>query len=211
MTTPSATNLNASGIGAHRPVSRAASSKDKDERDREFEELMARQGGASTPQGQLMSGGSANTNTALGRSVARKASQLSSTSNADDELGTPLGPPKTPSATRSALATSMRAPKTPSATPSLRKSLAPSATPQPARANLAPPAVPQASSRPPKVGDAVFGAGMQGTLRFLGAIEGKAGVWAGVDLQDTEWHGKGKNDGTVAGWAFHVPWLVMQH
>jgi CAP-Gly domain-containing linker protein 1 len=40
--------------------------------------------------------------------------------------------------------------------------------------------------------------GMEGTLRFLGAIEGKPGVWAGVELAPG-FAGRGKNDGTVNG------------
>ncbi|KIO25335.1 hypothetical protein M407DRAFT_25347, partial [Tulasnella calospora MUT 4182] len=40
--------------------------------------------------------------------------------------------------------------------------------------------------------------GMEGTLRFLGEITGKAGTWAGVELLPG-FAGKGKNDGSVAG------------
>ncbi|KAG8998402.1 hypothetical protein FRB90_012312 [Tulasnella sp. 427] len=40
--------------------------------------------------------------------------------------------------------------------------------------------------------------GMEGTLRFLGEIAGKAGTWAGVELLPG-FAGKGKNDGSVAG------------
>ncbi|KAF8591027.1 hypothetical protein K439DRAFT_1657108 [Ramaria rubella] len=40
--------------------------------------------------------------------------------------------------------------------------------------------------------------GMEGTLRFLGPIEGKPGVWAGVELVPAL-AGRGKNDGTVNG------------
>jgi dynactin complex subunit len=52
----------------------------------------------------------------------------------------------------------------------------------------------------PKIGDAVkvTGMGMEGTLRYLGPIDGKAGEWAGVEL-DPGFSGKGKNDGSVAG------------
>jgi CAP-Gly domain-containing linker protein 1 len=39
---------------------------------------------------------------------------------------------------------------------------------------------------------------MTGTLRFLGGVEGKAGTWAGVELDD-EFAGRGKNDGSVQG------------
>ncbi|KAF8530397.1 hypothetical protein BU17DRAFT_36275 [Hysterangium stoloniferum] len=40
--------------------------------------------------------------------------------------------------------------------------------------------------------------GMEGTLRFLGSIAGKPGVWAGVELAPG-FAGRGKNDGTVDG------------
>ncbi|KAJ1304313.1 hypothetical protein OPQ81_005473 [Rhizoctonia solani] len=40
--------------------------------------------------------------------------------------------------------------------------------------------------------------GMEGTLRFMGEIEGKNGTWAGVELAPA-YAGKGKNDGSVAG------------
>jgi CAP-Gly domain-containing linker protein 1 len=50
----------------------------------------------------------------------------------------------------------------------------------------------------PKIGDPVkiIGMGMEGVLRYLGAIDGKAGEWAGVEL-DPGFAGKGKNDGSV--------------
>ncbi|KAL8277495.1 hypothetical protein RQP46_010125 [Phenoliferia psychrophenolica] len=44
----------------------------------------------------------------------------------------------------------------------------------------------------------VGGVQMEGTLRFLGEVEGKDGQWAGVELAQ-EWTGKGKNDGSVRG------------
>jgi CAP-Gly domain-containing linker protein 1 len=40
--------------------------------------------------------------------------------------------------------------------------------------------------------------GFEGTLRYIGEIEGKAGLWAGVELSGG-FSGKGKNDGTVGG------------
>ncbi|KAK6981223.1 hypothetical protein R3P38DRAFT_3464352 [Favolaschia claudopus] len=40
--------------------------------------------------------------------------------------------------------------------------------------------------------------GYEGTLRFLGSIDGKPGLWAGVELGGG-FAGKGKNDGSVAG------------
>ncbi|CAE6505546.1 unnamed protein product [Rhizoctonia solani] len=51
-----------------------------------------------------------------------------------------------------------------------------------------------------EVGDAVRieSLGMEGTLRFMGEIDGKNGMWAGVELAPT-YAGKGKNDGSVAG------------
>ncbi|GAA6044179.1 hypothetical protein JCM8097_007224 [Rhodosporidiobolus ruineniae] len=44
----------------------------------------------------------------------------------------------------------------------------------------------------------VAGERMEGTLRFVGEIEGKAGTWGGVEL-DEQFAGQGKNDGSVAG------------
>jgi len=60
-----------------------------------------------------------------------------------------------------------------------------------------------ASSRIPKgfeVGDNVRieSLGFEGTLRYLGEIDGKPGLWAGVELSGG-FAGKGKNDGAVAG------------
>jgi CAP-Gly domain-containing linker protein 1 len=40
--------------------------------------------------------------------------------------------------------------------------------------------------------------GYEGTLRYIGGIEGKPGVWAGVELMGG-FAGKGKNNGTVNG------------
>ncbi|KAI7883914.1 hypothetical protein K492DRAFT_174831 [Lichtheimia hyalospora FSU 10163] len=42
---------------------------------------------------------------------------------------------------------------------------------------------------------------ISGTLRFLGTTQFKAGVWAGIELDDT---GTGKNDGSVAGVRYFV-------
>ncbi|BGP47793.1 hypothetical protein JCM10450v2_003658 [Rhodotorula kratochvilovae] len=44
----------------------------------------------------------------------------------------------------------------------------------------------------------VSGEKMEGTLRFVGEVEGKSGQWGGVEL-DAVWAGRGKNDGSVAG------------
>jgi hypothetical protein len=40
--------------------------------------------------------------------------------------------------------------------------------------------------------------GYEGTLRYIGEIDGKGGVWAGVELKGG-FSGKGKNNGTVNG------------
>lgn len=55
--------------------------------------------------------------------------------------------------------------------------------------------------RPFEVGDAVRieSLGFEGTLRYLGEIDGKQGNWAGVELSGG-FAGKGKNDGTVDGY-----------
>lgn len=51
-----------------------------------------------------------------------------------------------------------------------------------------------------EVGDAVRieSLGMEGTLQFMGEIEGKTGIWAGVELAPN-FAGRGKNDGSVNG------------
>jgi CAP-Gly domain-containing linker protein 1 len=56
------------------------------------------------------------------------------------------------------------------------------------------------ADRPFEVGDNVRieSLGYEGTLRFMGAIEGKSGMWAGVELSGG-FSGKGKNNGTVNG------------
>ena len=58
----------------------------------------------------------------------------------------------------------------------------------------------RAGSRSFEVGDNVRieSFGFQGTLRYLGEIDGKPGHWAGVALSGG-FVGKGKNDGTVGG------------
>jgi len=52
----------------------------------------------------------------------------------------------------------------------------------------------------PEVGDAVRieSLGFEGILQFVGEIEGKQGLWGGVELSGG-FAGKGKNDGSVAG------------
>ncbi|KPV75269.1 uncharacterized protein RHOBADRAFT_53266 [Rhodotorula graminis WP1] len=44
----------------------------------------------------------------------------------------------------------------------------------------------------------IAGDKMEGTLRFVGEVEGKSGQWGGVEL-DAAFAGRGKNDGSVAG------------
>jgi CAP-Gly domain-containing linker protein 1 len=58
----------------------------------------------------------------------------------------------------------------------------------------------RASGRGFDVGDNVRieSLGFEGTLRYLGEIAGKQGLWAGVEL-GPGFAGKGKNDGSVAG------------
>ena len=45
--------------------------------------------------------------------------------------------------------------------------------------------------------------GFEGTLRFIGDIDGKPGLWAGVELSGG-FAGKGKNNGSVAGYDYFV-------
>jgi CAP-Gly domain-containing linker protein 1 len=56
------------------------------------------------------------------------------------------------------------------------------------------------TGRPFEVGDNVRieSLGFEGTLRYLGEIDGKTGQWAGVELSGG-FSGKGKNDGSVNG------------
>lgn len=58
----------------------------------------------------------------------------------------------------------------------------------------------RSSSRSFEIGDKVRieSLGYEGTLRYIGEIEGKLGLWAGVELSGG-FAGKGKNDGTVNG------------
>lgn len=50
-----------------------------------------------------------------------------------------------------------------------------------------------------EVGDAVnTPGGMHGTVKFIGNVKGKAGIFVGVEL-DTDMSGRGKNDGAVDG------------
>jgi CAP-Gly domain/CLIP1 zinc knuckle len=45
--------------------------------------------------------------------------------------------------------------------------------------------------------------GMYGTVKFVGAVKGKKGVFAGVELA-REWASRGKNDGDVDGCVLHI-------
>ena len=45
--------------------------------------------------------------------------------------------------------------------------------------------------------------GMHGTIKFIGPVKGKAGLFAGVELAK-EWAARGKNDGDVDGYACKV-------
>ncbi|KAF7361996.1 CAP-Gly domain-containing protein [Mycena venus] len=58
----------------------------------------------------------------------------------------------------------------------------------------------RATPRAFEVGDNVRieSLGYEGTLRYIGTIDGKPGLWAGVELGGG-FAGKGKNDGSVAG------------
>lgn len=58
-------------------------------------------------------------------------------------------------------------------------------------------------SRAFEVGDnvRVESLGFEGTLRYLGEIDGKPGLWAGVELGGG-FAGKGKNNGSVTGYVF---------
>ncbi|KAI0278516.1 hypothetical protein BGY98DRAFT_1096749 [Russula aff. rugulosa BPL654] len=61
------------------------------------------------------------------------------------------------------------------------------------------------TGRPFEVGDNVRieSLGFEGTLRYLGEIDGKTGQWAGVELSGG-FSGKGKNDGSVNGKHYFV-------
>ena len=51
-----------------------------------------------------------------------------------------------------------------------------------------------------EVGDTVdVPGGMHGTIKFIGEVKGKKGVFAGVELA-REWAARGKNDGDVDGY-----------
>lgn len=50
------------------------------------------------------------------------------------------------------------------------------------------------------VGDLVdVPGGMHGTVKFIGEVKGKKGIFAGVELS-REWAARGKNDGDVEGY-----------
>ncbi len=57
-----------------------------------------------------------------------------------------------------------------------------------------------AGDREIDVGDLVnVPGGMHGTVKFVGSVRGKKGVFAGVELSK-EWAARGKNDGDVDGY-----------
>ncbi|CAA7259296.1 unnamed protein product [Cyclocybe aegerita] len=82
-------------------------------------------------------------------------------------------------------------------------------TPTSARTSSRPPSrQSDAATRLPRsfeVGDNVRieSLGFEGTLRYLGEIDGKPGLWAGVELSGG-FAGKGKNNGSVAGQQYFV-------
>lgn len=56
-----------------------------------------------------------------------------------------------------------------------------------------------AGDREIDVGDSVnVPGGMHGTVKYVGSVKGKKGVFAGVELSK-EWAPRGKNDGDVEG------------
>jgi CAP-Gly domain-containing linker protein 1 len=59
----------------------------------------------------------------------------------------------------------------------------------------------KSSIKPFEVGDSVKieSLSLEGTLRYIGEIEGKNGLWAGVELS-AQFAGRGKNNGSVNGW-----------
>lgn len=63
----------------------------------------------------------------------------------------------------------------------------------------------RAGTRSFEVGDSVRieSLGFEGTLRFIGEIEGKGGLWAGVELSGG-FAGRGKNDGSVGGCVLRI-------
>lgn len=58
----------------------------------------------------------------------------------------------------------------------------------------------RSTNKPFEIGDSVRidSLAFEGTLRYLGEIEGKNGLWAGVELS-RQFAGKGKNNGSVNG------------
>lgn len=132
-------------------------------------------------------------------------------------LGMPSPPtlPRTPGMTLGRqpslrTAVSQHAPSTPTAksfhTP--RRSLAPTGLRPPSRQEEErPPPMPKSTRSGVNGGSGGFSVGdkvrvdsmgMEGTLRFVGEIEGKPGTWAGVELSGG-FAGRGKNDGSVGG------------
>ena len=57
-----------------------------------------------------------------------------------------------------------------------------------------------------EVGDVVdVPGGMHGTVKFIGEVRGKKGIFAGVELS-REWAARGKNDGDVEGYVEESGW-----
>lgn len=91
----------------------------------------------------------------------------------------------------------------PSATSSSAKIQERSRTPTSARTSSRPPSRQSEVSKPTRifeVGDNVRieSLGFEGVLRYMGEIDGKPGLWAGVELSGG-FTGKGKNNGSVGG------------
>jgi hypothetical protein len=65
----------------------------------------------------------------------------------------------------------------------------------------------QRSQWTPTVGEGVRieSQGIEGTLRYLGEVQGKEGIFAGVELS-AGFAGRGKNDGTVDGCVISNRW-----
>jgi hypothetical protein len=109
----------------------------------------------------------------------------------------------------------------PTPTPGRRKSLAPSQLPRtpepeedfkvPAMKALQPrtktpttprrsgPFHPASSASGPAEGDNVSALNFEGVLRYLGPIEGRDGLFGGIELTGVH-AGQGRNDGSVGGW-----------
>jgi hypothetical protein len=120
----------------------------------------------------------------------------------------PRSPPSTPPSKLAAkksgippIQSSLKSPSKIPTNPSLKtgllgtkpgaKSVAPAA-----KDKLKKPAAPEMPKIPINSVVQVPSMSLKGTLRYLGTIDGKPGLWAGIELFE---RGTGKNDGTVAG------------